>query len=149
VIDVALREPIALDEAKLTALLLSVSPRGLDINKIEDVKIGESAMQSLVLSAEYRLHFEDGIDKDFLQRKVANILNQDTIIVDKVKKRRRSVIDLRPLIIDLRVDDNNNLIAHLSVGDRGNMRPDQLIEQLELSDRYISVHRYKLHSLKP
>lgn len=149
VIDVALREPIELDEQKLIELLLRVSPKGLDINKIEDVKIGESAMQSLVLSAEYRLRFEDGIDKEFLRNKVDDILNQDTIIVDKVKKRRRSVIDLRPLIIDLTIDDDNDLIAHLSVGDRGNMRPDQLIEQMGLSDQYISVHRYKLHALKP
>jgi radical SAM-linked protein len=149
IIDVALRESIELDEKKLIALLIDVSPQGLDINKIENVTIHESAMQSLVLSAEYRLRFEDGIDKDFLQRKVDDILNQDTIVVDKIKKRRRSVIDLRPLIIDLAVDDNNDLIAHLSVGDRGNMRPDQLIEQMGFSDQYISVHRYKLHALKP
>ena len=149
VIDVALREPIILDEEKLIALLLSVSPRGLDINKIEDARIGESAMQALVLSAEYRIRFEDGIDKELLQTKVDDILGQDKIVVDLKKKRRRSVIDLRPLIVDLNLDDNNDLIAHLSVGERGNMRPDQLIEQMGLSDHYVSVHRYKLHSLKP
>lgn len=149
VIDVALREPIVLDEQKLIELLVSVSPRGLDINKIEDARIGESAMQALVLSAEYQIRFEDGIDQALLQQKVDDILKQDKIIVDQTKKRRRSVIDLRPLIIDLQVDDHNDLIAHLSVGDRGNMRPDQLITQMGLSEHYVSVHRYKLHSLKP
>jgi len=149
VIDVALREPIILDEEKLIALLVSVSPRGLDINKIEDARIGESAMQALVLSAEYRIRFEDGIDKSLLQQKVDDILSQEKIVVDQTKKRRRSVIDLRPLIIDLHVDDNIDLIAHLSVGDRGNMRPDQLMQQMGLADHYVSVHRYKIHSLKP
>ena len=149
IIDVALREPIELDEKQLIALLRDVSPQGLDINRIENVNIREPAMQSLVLSAEYRLRFEDGIDREFLQQKVDDILNREAIVVDKIKKRRRSVINLRPLIIDLRVDDNNDLIAHLSVGDRGNMRPDQLIEQMGLVDQYISVHRYKLHTLKP
>jgi len=149
VIDVALRETITLDEEKLIALLLNVSPRGLDIHKIEDARISESAMQTLVLSAEYRIRFEDGIDKALLQSKVDHILSQDRIVVDQTKKRRRSVIDLRPLIIDLTVNENNDLIAHLSVGDRGNMRPDQLLRQMDLSDHYVSVHRYKLHSLKP
>jgi len=149
VIDVALREPIILDEEKLIALLVSVSPRGLDINKIEDARIGESAMQALVLSAEYQIRFEDGIDKSLLQQKVDDILSQEKIVVDQTKKRRRSVIDLRPLIIDLHVDDNIDLIAHLSVGDRGNMRPDQLMQQMGLADHYVSVHRYKIHSLKP
>ena len=149
IIDVALREPIELDESKLIPILLSVSPKGLDIFSIEEIEIWVSAMQSLVLSAEYRLRFEDGIDKNYLQEKVDSILNQETIIVEKVRKRKRSVIDLRPLIISLHVDNENDLIAHLSVGDRGNMRPDQLIEQMGLQDEYISVHRYKLHTLAP
>lgn len=148
-LDVALREPINIDEDKLISLLLSLSPTGLDILKIEEVETWSSTMQSLVLSAEYRLRFEDGIDKEFLQKKVADILDREQIIVEKVRKRKRSVMDLRPLIIDLWIDDNNDLHAHLSVGDRGNMRPDQLIEQMGLSDEYISIHRYKLHTLDP
>lgn len=148
-LDVALREPIELDEDELIALLLNVSPIGLDIHKIEEIEIWESAMQSLVLSAEYRLRFEDGIAPEVLQEKVSTILNSDTIIVEKIRKRKRSVMDLRPLIIDLHIDDNHDLIAHLSVGDRGNMRPDQLIEQMGLQNEYISLHRYKLHTLEP
>lgn len=148
-LDVALREPIELDETKLIPFLLSVSPVGLDIHKIEEIETWSSTMQSLVLSAEYRLRFEDGIDPDVLQQKVDDILNRDKIIVEKVRKRKRSIIDLRPLIIDLSIDDHNDLLAHLSVGERGNMRPDQLIEQMGLADEYISVHRYKLHTLAP
>lgn len=148
-LDVALREPIELNEEELIPQLLSVSPSGLEIYKIEEIEVWSSAMQSLVLSAEYRLRFEDGIDYELLQERVDNILNKESIIVEKVRKRKRSVMDLRPLIIDLRIDENQDLIAHLSVGDRGNMRPDQLIEQLGFQDTYISVHRYKLHTLDP
>jgi len=148
-LDVALRERIELNEEKLIELLLGVSPVGLDIHQIEEIQVWSSTMQSLVLSAEYRLRFEDGIDKNYLQNKVDEILNQDKIIVEKIRKRKRSVVDLRPLIIDLKITDTNDLVAHLSVGDRGNMRPDQLIEQMGLGNEYISVHRYKLHTLAP
>lgn len=148
ILDVSLREQITFDETELIEKLLAVSPVGLDIFAIEEVEIWESAMQSLVESAEYRLHFEDGIERDILQQKVDDIMNRDRIIVEKIRKRKRSVMDIRPLIIDVHIDNNNDLIAHLSVGDRGNMRPDQLIEQMGLSDQYISVHRYKLHMLE-
>ena len=69
--------------------------------------------------------------------------------VEKLRRKKRSVLDLRPLIIDLYIDDNNDLIAHLSVGDRGNMRPDELLAHMELADEYVSVHRFRLHTLDP
>ena len=149
ILDVALRETIELEEELLINLLQSMSPKGLDIHSIIEVPTHESAMQSLVVSAEYKICFEDGIEHTLLQSKVVHILEQETIIVEKIRKRKRSVMDIRPLILDLNIDHQNDLIAHLSVGERGNLRPDQLIEQMGLSDRYISIHRFKLHSLEP
>lgn len=149
ILDVALREPIDLDEEQLKKQLLSVSPKGLDIHQIEEIDIRASTMQSLILSAEYRIRFEDGIDRESLQENIDHILGQDKIIIEKIRKRKRSVMDLRPLIIDLRINETNDLIAHLSVGDRGNMRPDQLLEQMGFGDTYVSIHRYKLHALDP
>ena len=89
------------------------------------------------------------MDASVLRNKIDDLLNRERIIVEKVRKRKRSVMDLRPLIIDLDLDETNDLIAHLSVGDRGNMRPDQLIEQMGLADEYHTVHRCKLHTLQP
>ncbi len=149
VLDVAMREAIELDETTLIDNLLSVSPTGLTIYSIEEVSILESAMQSLVESAEYRIRFEDSYERDKLQEKINEVLNSDRIIVEKVRKRKRSVMDIRPLIVSLHIDDNNDLIAHLSVGERGNMRPDQLLDKMGLSNEYVSVHRYKLHTLAP
>jgi len=147
IIDVAMREAIELDEAKLIEQLLAVSPVGLTIHAIEEIEVWESTMQSIIESAEYRIRFEDSYNREKLQEKVEEILSFDRIIVEKVRKRKRSVMDLRPLIVSLHIDDNDDLIAHLSVGDRGNMRPDQLLEQMGLQDEFVSVHRYKLHTI--
>ena len=149
ILDAALREKTDFQEAELMARLLRVAPSGLTIHAIAEVEIWASTMQSLVLSAEYRIRFEDGIDASILRARIDDLLNRKSIIVEKVRKRKRSVMDLRPLIIDLYMDEADNLIAHLSVGDRGNMRPDQLIEQMGLADEYFSVHRCKLHTLQP
>ena len=147
IIDIALRESIAFHESALIGRLLQVAPAGLTVHSIAQVDVRAATLQSLVLSAEYRIHFEDGIEKSALRRRIDDLLQRETIIVERFRKRRRSVTDLRPLIIDLQIDPANDLLAHLSVGERGNMRPDQLIEQMCLSGEYISVHRCKLHFL--
>ena len=149
ILDAALRERIDFQEAELIERLLQVAPRGLTIHAIAEVEARAATMQSLVLSAEYRIRFEDGIDGAMLRARIDDLLNRESIIVEKVRKRRRSVMDLRPLILELYIDEGNDLIAHLSVGDRGNMRPDQLIEQMGLADEYFSAHRRKLHTLQP
>lgn len=149
ILDAALRERIDFQEAELIERLLQVAPRGLTIHAIAEVEARAATMQSLVLSAEYRIRFEDGIDAAMLRARIDDLLNRESIIVEKVRKRRRSVMDLRPLILELYIDEANDLIAHLSVGDRGNMRPDQLIEQMGLADEYFSAHRRKLHTLQP
>lgn len=147
ILDVAMREAIPLDEASLIEKLLRVSPSGLSIHAIESVDTRAPAMQSLVESAEYRIRFEDTYPQDKLQEKVDAVLNADTIVIEKIRKRKRSVMDIRPLIISLAIDDNTDLIAHLSVGERGNLRPDQLLEKMELGQEYVTIHRYKLHVL--
>ncbi len=147
ILDIALRETIDLQTEDLAQCLLQVAPAGLSIHHIQDIDLRESTMQSRMLSAEYRVSFLDALDPDLLDQRIDDILERETIVVERIRKRRRSVMDLRPLIIDLRVDRKGDLIAHLSVGDRGNLRPDQLIEQMGLADYHHTVHRFKLHVL--
>jgi radical SAM-linked protein len=147
ILDIALRESIACDDADLSDRLLRVSPQGLSIHAIEEVDLREGSLQSRIIGAEYRIHFVDQLAAGALQHRISDILQRESIVVEKVRKRRRSVMDLRPLINELRVDDRGDLIAFLSVGERGNMRPDQLIEQMGLSDRHHHVHRFKMHFL--
>ena len=135
------------DAAALTDSLLQVAPQGLSIHAIEEVDLREGTLQSRIISAEYRISFVDPIAKDDLQQRIEDVLQRKSIVVEKVRKRKRSVMDLRPLIIGLRIDETGDLIAHLSVGERGNMRPDQLIEQLGLAECHHHVHRFKLHML--
>lgn len=147
ILDIALRETIEIQAEELTRLLLQVAPAGLSIHDIQNVELRESTMQSRILSAEYRVSFLDTVLPALLKQKIGEILGKETIIVERIRRRKRSVMDLRPLILDLHVDQNSDLIAHLSVGDRGNLRPDQLLEQMGLSEYHHTVHRYKLHML--
>ncbi len=147
ILDISLRERMDFCAANLSERLLAVSPAGLSIVDIKEVDPRSSTMQSLILSAEYRIHFHDALERADLQRKLDDLLAQESIIVERRRRRKRSVMDVRPLILSLEIDDNADLLAHLSVGDRGNLRPDHLLELLELDDAHTSIHRCRLHKL--
>ena len=149
-LDVALNETIMLDG--VIDALLAVSPVGLHIYSIDDVDIHEPALQTRVHSGEYRIEFKDGIDPRTLQEHIDAVLSADQLLKVK-KKRKRGKIrkqtnDLRPLIFDLQMDADSHLLAHLAVGDHGNLRPDHLLEEMGLDDTYHHIHRLRLH-LKP
>lgn len=144
IIDISLRERISAN-SDLIERLLAVSPDGLHIYEVEEVPVRTPPLQSRVRSAEYRITFPDGIDRDLLQTRIDHVLAQDRIIKVKVRKRRKSITDIRTLIYTLEVDDSGALIAHIAAGEQGNIRPDDLIEQLELGDVFYSAHRYALH----
>ncbi len=147
ILEISLRERIALRQDDLRERLLSVSPHGLTISAIVEVDTRAPTLHSLVNSAEYRIQFLDAVNSGELRRKIDELLSHKSIIVDRVRRRKRSVMDIRPLILALKLDGCDNLIAHLSVGERGNLRPDQLLEHLGVSDFHFKVHRYKLHML--
>lgn len=147
ILDIALRETIELQPEKLARSLLQVAPAGLTIQQIEEVDLREKALQSRIQSAEYRVRFLDPAPPGLLEQRIDEILARKSIVVERARKRKRSVMDIRPLIIDLYVDSEQDLIAHLSVGDRGNLRPDHLMQHMRLAHYYHSVHRYKLHLL--
>lgn len=147
ILEILLRERIAFRQDELREQLLSVSPKGLTISAIVDVDTRASSLHSLVNSAEYRIQLLDDVEWRDIQGRIDELLRHKSIVVDRVRRRKRSVMDIRPLILGLHLENDGNLIAHLSVGERGNLRPDQLMEHLGLSDMHHKVHRFKLHML--
>ncbi len=147
ILDISLRERLDFCEASLRERLLAVSPQGLSIVAITEVDPRSSSMQSRISSAEYRIRFHDALERASLQRKIDELLCQETIIVERRRRRKRSVMDVRPLILSLEIGEQADLLAHLSVGDRGNLRPDHLLELLDLDGAHNSIHRSRLHML--
>lgn len=143
ILDVALRETIPLEG--IPERLDAVSPPGLKTYKVEEVPPESPALQQLVRSAEYRIRFEDGIERDKLQTLVDELLAKDRIVVVKHGKKRKSSADIRPLIHSVEINENDDLIVHIDTGERGSLRPDELVQQLGLQDEFFTVHRLRLH----
>jgi radical SAM-linked protein len=143
VLDVALREPIALDG--LAQRILEKCPTGLRIFGIREVPIRAPALQSLIRSAEYRIHFEDPLDRDALKAKVQALLDAPTLERERERKGSMVKFNLRPLVHGLFVDEAGDLIAHLAIGEQGNLRPDEILHELGLDDLVTSIHRTRIH----
>lgn len=143
VLDVALREPISLEG--LAERILAKSPAGLKIFDIREVPIRHPALQALIRSAEYRIHFEDEIDLNLLRQEVENILKAEILEYQRERKGSTVTVNIRPLIHDLYVDEDGDLIAHLAVGEQGNLRPDEILQTMKLDDKTVSIHRLRIH----
>lgn len=146
ILDVSLREMITLEN--LAERLLAVAPSGLTISAIKEVPLNAPALQPLVHSSEYRIRFDEPLAHDLLQGRVDQLLDTEKLIRTEVGHGKKSVYDLRPLIIQLQVDEQGNLIAHLITGSHGNFRPDDLLQELGLADYPASIHRFRLHLVK-
>ncbi len=143
-LDIALKEVIELDGVR--ERLLAASPPGLEIYKVESIDVRQPNLQNLVESAEYHIQFvEETIDPAMIRERVTALLAREKIIKETERKGRRHVTDLRPLIYDLKVEETGSLFAHIAVGDRGNVRPEDLLVELQLDHLHHRVHRKKLH----
>ena len=143
ILDVSMRESIELEG--LSERIQATSPSGLRINKIVEVPIRSATLPTRVRSSEYRIHFEDPIDLTALQQRIDRLMASETLFKLKDIKDRPSNTNVRPLVYDLHIDEKGDLIAHLSVGDRGNLRPDEILNQLGMGDAVVSIHRYQLY----
>lgn len=143
IVDVALKERITLEG--VIERLMSVSPPGLRIYSISEVPVRSPALPTLVRSAEYRLRFEDGISREVLQERIHAFMSATTVDTQRERKGKSVTVNLRPLVFGLHMDDSGDLIAHLAVGEQGNLRPEELLKEMGLDDQLVSVHRFRLH----
>lgn len=144
ILDIALKERIALDDFVET--VAAVSPDGLRIFAVTEVPVKSPALQTLVQSADYRIRFDEEIDRAMLQRQIETLLSSDSIFITKTRKNKKTAIDLRPMIHSLVLDESGALIAHVAAGDRGNVRLEDLINALlpEQNIHY-NAHRLRLY----
>lgn len=139
-LDVSLRQRIPLDG--VPQQLRDVSPDGLEIYNVNEVPVASAALQTRVRSAHYVVTFEESVPD--LHQRVAGLLAKPRILRTIQRKRRTVEKDLRPLINELRTVEPHVLQMHVAVGDRGNLRPRDVLQELDLLESWHRVHRHQL-----
>ncbi len=124
------------------ARLQEKAPEGLRVYTLTDVPIRAPALPPQVTGAEYVFTPRDPkLTPDDLRRRAEKLLASPHI----ERVRRKKSYDLRPLIYDLRVDEQGRLVARLSAGEKANARADELIDALGLTLAQVHAHRRRLY----
>lgn len=145
-LDVWLRESLV--PAELPERLIAVSPSDLRIANVAEVPVASPSLPTLVRAAQYRIHFPDGLLPGLLSERVEMLLTTTTLPLRQEKKKRGAIQiterEVRPLILDLLVASDRSLHATLATGEKGNLRPRDLIQLLGFHEEFQETHRTHL-----
>jgi len=124
--------------------LIPSLPPGLEILSVEEVYQRLPSLQSQVRFSEYRVKVEWDNEKDELEKRLQEILSSENL----PRRRRGKDYNLRPLIESIWVEECGEgrcvLGMRLKTGEQGTGRPDDVLDELGLSERIISIERERL-----
>lgn len=92
------------------------------------------SLASLIERSEYGIVLsKEGLDNFNLEARLEKLLLEDEILVDKVTKRKTSIVDIKPMIHELNIkedEDNYYINCTLSSGSKKNLNPRLFLEAI-------------------
>jgi len=141
-LDFWMNEPLPIKEIR--SRLSDAAPPGLEIKEVSQAALSEDALQVQMTASEFEVEFFDPQDAEALNKKVDDFLSQDTIM----RRRRKKVYDLRPLVIEINVINLENgepaLRMKLKAEEGATGRPDEVLDELGFQNTEYLVCRTKL-----
>ena len=129
-------------------MMRKIAP-GISVIHIKSVPLSDPSLQSAVTSATYLVSLQDGTNRVEVQEDVERILDANSLL--QQRKRGKSKVkefDLRPLIIDLKVNeeaaDPVRIFMELCLGPSKSGRPDDVLAALSLDPYAAHIHRTKI-----
>lgn len=131
VVDLELTEPIP--PAELLKRLAAASPSGVEW--LEALVLEASAPPPRPVWADYELPIPADRRPETATAIQSLLASASRVVTRRRPDRRREVeLDLRPFLLDARLTEEGRLRARLKVTPEGSIRPEELLEVLELRD---------------
>ena len=115
-------------------------PPGLTILDAKPVDDREPSLQSQVVAAEYEVEITEADSASGLNEKIASVLETESI----PRIRRKKQYDLRPLIEELTITDDNQLFMRLTAREGATGRPEEVLAILEIPLEDTRIERTRL-----
>jgi len=115
-------------------------PPGIEINEITLVDLNQPSLQVQTHASQYRFEFLEPIDTELLKQNCEILMNQENIL----RERRGKSYNLRPLILDLCIDQKNSdtiLRTTLSAKEKATGRPEELLLELDIPFQTVRIIR--------
>lgn len=109
---------------------------------------------SVVAAADYEVNFREGYKPDInIKEEFKKFVNRETIEIIKKTKKSETLTDIRPLIYDAYVLDNDSIFMKLATGSADNLKPDLVIRAfcenmgIELNEFALEIKRLELYGI--
>ncbi len=127
----------AMDPTAVQERLMATMAPGIDVLTIAEVEISAPSLQQTMQFSDYRVRFLDPVEGEQLAAAVENLLAATELIRDRTrpKDKKKREYDLRPLVIDLRVEsggESPELAMRLVQSPSQMGKPDEVLRQLEI-----------------
>lgn len=146
-LDLWLEGPV--EPETIVRALTATLPEGLAIRSIEEVPPGAPSLPSQVVAAEYEVRVETALGADDIRRRIEDLLAAETL----PRERRGRPYDLRPLILDLSLEESRAgeivLAMRLSAREGATGRPEEVLDALGLADGSFRVTRRRIYLTAP
>lgn len=137
-----LKETLRLED--IEAQLKEATPPGIGFQTFEEIVGRVPKLQTQTHSADYRVALlEEDID---IEPRVAELMAQNEIMLERKKKGKVRSYDLRPLILNMEVVDGD-IHMQLALREGATGRADEVLKALNVENHQASITRTKIHLL--
>jgi radical SAM family uncharacterized protein/radical SAM-linked protein len=105
-------------------------PEGMKVISSRIIPLKSPALNAIIKTGVYRIYGHGEVSKD----KIEDFLNRDEILFEKVRKKGTKIIDIKPLIKELKVIEINNdkisLELWINMEEGGTIKPQEVIREM-------------------
>lgn len=121
----------------------AVLPEGYDILSVKQMPLHFPSIENLVNAAKYTIKYSD-----ISQNEIDNFLAQKEIIVEKIKKEKRTLINIKELIISVRKVSDEYIEILLRFSQNKNVKLEKILQKLlNLEENQVKILYTKRDSL--
>ncbi|MEZ4710023.1 MAG: TIGR03936 family radical SAM-associated protein [Caldilineaceae bacterium] len=152
-IDITFAPPLPLDE--LRTRIQAKLPPAVQIHAIEEVPLKTTALQSVLIGADYSIIIyaePDEIDPQQIETAIADFLAKDELWSERERKGAKYRYNLRPLIYELRYEgydaasEEHRIFLRVQQREGATGRPDEVVSALGFDNFARTLRRLRLYT---
>jgi radical SAM-linked protein len=142
VADFWLKEELPLENIQQS--FTKAQPPGVSLHTVEQIPLKADKLQTSLTKATYTVELPAPVPD--LEHKVADLLEAETVLIEKIKKGKKKTADIRPLIEDITIITPPNaekpvLEMTLKAQEGATGRPDHVLQALGIDPLIARIHR--------
>lgn len=120
---------VEIPEEEFVRLVNAKLPPGLRVLEAREVNSDVNSLMAVLDTARYQINFEIDLSEKEGEEILNDLLKQTEIkILRKRRKKKDRMIDIRPLLYDVKIMNDGLWEFVVATGSRGNVRPGEIVE---------------------